>query len=258
MKLSTIKGPLATIFCPLYKGEKFIEGYMEDMISQSFFKKVKFYILDCASPQDEYKIIKKYLGHKNIVYERLDSDPGLYQAWNLCCKKADTELLGNWNVDDRKSPWSLESLIQPFLIDEDLDISYGATFISDKDNEGWDQVQKNLIFPCRETTSWKDLIFNNHPHCMPIWKKSIHDRFGYFDDSYETAADSDMWIRAVKQGAKIKMVNDIVGVYYKNPHGRSTDKETFKKMIDEVNSMRKKHYPEYKPNNEYRSSISSN
>ena len=66
---------------------------------------------------------------------------------------------------------------------------------------------------------------------MPIWKKSIHDRFGYFDSSYKTAADSDMWIRAVKQGAKIKMVRDVVGIYYQNPNGRSTQPETLKEDV---------------------------
>ena len=80
---------------------------------------------------------------------------------------------------------------------------------------------------------------------MPIWKKSIHDRFGYFDSSYKTAADSDMWIRAVKQGAKIKMVRDVVGIYYQNPNGRSTDPETLKEMLKEVHGMRKKHYSNY-------------
>ena len=258
MSLSRNKDYLATIFCPLYKGEKFIEGYMEDMISQSVFSRVKFHILDCNSPENEYETIERYLGYENILYERLGEDPGLYEAWNICCKRADTDLVGNWNVDDRKSPWSLEALIQPFLLDQDLDISYGATFISEKANERWEEVQKTLIFPCRETNNWKDLVFNNFPHCMPIWKKSIHDRFGYFDTSYETAADSDMWIRAVKAGAKTKMVSDIVGIYYKNPNGRSTDKETFKQMINEVNAMRRKHYPEYKPSNENRTSISSN
>ena len=245
MVLSRNKTYLATVFCTLYKGEKFIKGYMENMISQSVFNRVKFHILDCNSPENEYETIERYLGYENILYERLGEDPGLYEGWNICCKRADTDLVGKWNVDDRKSPWSLEALIQPFLLDKNLDVSYGPTFVSEKANENWEEVQKNVIFPCNETNRWEDLIINNNPHCMPIWKKSIHDRFGYFDSSYKTAADSDMWIRAVKQGAKIKMVRDVVGIYYQNPNGRSTDPETLKEMLEEVHGMRKKHYPNY-------------
>ena len=245
MNLSSPKRASLTVFCPLFKGAKFIEGYMNNMVEQSIFKDVKFHILDCNSPEKEFSVIEKFLGYQNIFYERLDKDPGLYEAWNICCKSSETELLSNWNVDDRKSPWSLEALVRPFLLDENLDIAYGATFVSEIANESWKQIKNPTIFPCNETKTWKDLIINNSPHCMPIWKKSIHDRYGYFDSSYETAADSDMWIRAVKGGATIKKISDIVGVYYQNPHGRSPQPETLKKMLDEVHGMRKKHCPEY-------------
>jgi hypothetical protein len=57
-----------------------------------------------------------------------------------------------------------------------------------------------------------------------------------------------MWIRAVKKGAKIKKVNDIVGVYFDNPRGRSTNPETLKEMLNEVHTMRGRHLPSYKKN----------
>jgi hypothetical protein len=246
MNLSSIKPPSLTVFCPLFKGEAFIEGYLEDMVLQTVFSEVDFHILDCGSPENESSIIERFLGYSNIHYEKLDKDPGLYEAWNICCKNACTQLVGNWNVDDRKSPWSIEALRQPFILDSDLDISYGATLVSQKANESWREIKPSLVFPCNDTNGWEDLITNNNPHCMPVWKKSIHDRFGIFDVKYKTAADSDMWIRAVKEGAKIKKVNDIVGIYFDNPKGRSTNPETLNKMLEEVHEMRAKHLPSYK------------
>jgi hypothetical protein len=74
-----------------------------------------------------------------------------------------------------------------------------------------------------------------------MWKKSIHDRFGFFDDKYLTAADGDMWLRIAQGGAKIKMVNHPVGLYYHNPTGRSSNPETLQKMVDEVMKMRSKY-----------------
>jgi len=248
MNLSSIKAPSLTVFCPLFKGAIFIEGYLEDMVSQTIFSEVDFHILDCGSPQNESSVIEKFLGYTNIHYERLDEDPGLYEAWNICCKNASTELVGNWNVDDRKSPWSLEALRQPFVLDMDLDISYGPTLISKTANENWGKIKQASLFPCNDTGKWEDLIINNNPHCMPVWKKTIHDRFGYFNTQYKTAADSDMLIRAVKGGAKIKKVTDIVGIYFDNPQGRSTNPETLKEMLKEVHDMRGQHLPSYKKN----------
>ena len=125
---SNIK-PSLTIFCSLFKGGKFIEGYMEDILRQSIFKEVTFHILDCNSPDNESEVIQRYLGYSNIIYERLDEDPGLYPAWNVCVKKATTDLIGNWNVDDRKSPWSLEVMRDCLSLNSDIDLVYGNTIV---------------------------------------------------------------------------------------------------------------------------------
>ena len=82
---------------------------------------------------------------------------------------------------------------------------------------------------------------NNSPHCMPLWKKSLHDRFGYFDENYRTASDGDMWLRSAVGGAKIYMVNHPVGLYYYNPNGISTNPENLVKLVAEVQEMRKKY-----------------
>ena len=60
------------IFCPLFKGEKFIGNYLENILEQTIFSEVNFYILDCASPENEYEVIKDYTSkYSNIIYKRL-------------------------------------------------------------------------------------------------------------------------------------------------------------------------------------------
>ena len=62
-----------------------------------------------------------------------------------------------------------------------------------------------------------------------------------FDENYKTASDGDFWLRCAIGGAIMEMVNHPVGLYFENPKGRSTNPETLQEMIDEVNTMRKKH-----------------
>ena len=245
--LSTKNYPSMTIFCTLFKGAKFIKGYMEDMVRQSIFKEVDFYILDCASPENEVSTIEPYLSYPNIRYERLNEDPGLYAGWNICINNSNTDLVGNWNVDDRKTDWSLEVLRNCFALDKKVDVAYGLTAISEKANETWGEMTPFWYYQADDLTDWKDLIKNNHPHCMPVWKKDLHDRYGLFNEGYKTAADSDMWIRAAKGGAKFKFVRQPVGVYFRNPEGMSSKPENMKIMLDEVNKMRKEHDPSYVP-----------
>ena len=113
--------PTVTCFCPLYKGGQFIEGYMEDMVRQTIFPEVNFFILDCASPDNEIEVINDYAKHNNIAYLRLDKDPGLYAAWNVCINSTQGDFLTNWNVDDRKTPWSLETMRDCLVLNEDID-----------------------------------------------------------------------------------------------------------------------------------------
>ena len=135
------KNPSVTCYCPVFKGGQFIEGYMEDMLRQTIFEGVQFFILDCASPDNEGEIILSYAKqYPNITYTRLDKDPGLYPAWNFCIQNTDGDLLTNWNVDDRKPPWSLEVMRDSLVLNPDIDLVYGNTVVSSVSNEIWSNI----------------------------------------------------------------------------------------------------------------------
>lgn len=230
-----------SLFCSIYKGQKFLNGYIENMLKQSMFSDIEFVFLDCASPENERVSIEPLTQkYSNIKYYRLESDPGLYAAWNIAVKKCSAPIIGNWNIDDRKNVHSTEILYKAFERDPSLDLVYGLTYVSTIANETYENNSYENIYPCLPH-SLKNLLINNSPHCMPMWKKSIHDRFGYFDESYKTASDGDLWLRCAVGGARIQMVNHPVGLYYHNPTGRSTDPKHLLEMVAEVQQMRQKY-----------------
>ena len=230
-----------SLFCSFYKGQKFIDGYIEDVLKQTIFDQIEFIFLDCTSPEDEKtSILPLTEKYSNIRYSRLDNDPGLYAAWNIAIKYCSAPIIGNWNIDDRKNKEGIEILLNQFDKDPELDLVYGFTYLSRIANEKYIDNSYNEIYPYLPH-SLENLIRNNSPHCMPLWKRNIHDRFGYFDESYKTAADADLWLRCAVGGAKIAMVNHPVGLYYENPAGRSTNPETLNEMILEVHTMRQKY-----------------
>lgn len=218
---------------------------MEDLVRQTIFDQVNFFILDCNSPDNEVDVINKYVHHDNISYSRLEEDPGLFAGWNVSIKNTRSDLLTNWNVDDRKSPWSLEVMRDCLSLNSDIDLVYGNTIVSQTPNENWTNLESRHLYICNETDKWQDLLRNNNPHCMPMWRRDIHDRFGYFDEKYKTASDADLWLKASKGGAKMKKINEMTGIYYYNPEGRSSDPATIKHMVEEIHKMRKKYEPTY-------------
>lgn len=229
-----------SLFCSFYKGSKFIEEYLKNVYEQPLFEEIEFIFLDCASPENEGSDFLTFLIEPNIKYIRLDKDPGLYAAWNIAIKYCSAPIIGNWNIDDRKNKEGIEILLNQFDKDPELDLVYGFTYVSHIANERYINNSYNEIYPYLPH-SLQNLIMNNSPHCMPLWRKSLHDRFGFFDESYKTAADGDFWLRCAVGGAKISMVNHPVGLYYENPSGRSTNPETLNEMILEVQTMRQKY-----------------
>jgi glycosyltransferase involved in cell wall biosynthesis len=227
-----------SIFCTIYKGEKFIDGYLEDVLKQTIFNDIEFILLDCGSPENEKDHIKKLTDlHNNIIYHRLDNDPGLYQSWNIAIKMCSSSIIGNWNVDDRKSTNGIEMLYNRLSKKTQVDVVYGITYVSYVANEKYEDNEYNVLYPYLPH-SLENLLRNNSPHCMPLWRKNLHDRFGYFDESYMSAADGEFWLRCAFGGATIELINHPVGLYYENPTGRSTNPEHLEKCLEEVRRSR--------------------
>lgn len=235
-----------TLFCSLYKAEKYINGYLDNMLRQPLFDEIEFLFLDCASPENEGEIVKPVADKfENVKYRRLEQDPGLYAAWNIMIKESSAPILGNWNADDRKNLEGLGILLKALDRNPDVDCVYGLTYVSHIANEEYEDNNFQQIFPFM-AHSLENLLRNNSPHCMPLWRKSLHDRFGYLDESYTSAADGEFWLRCAFGGAKLKEVNHPVGLYYQNPTGVSTNPEKMDLLMEEVRRSKTPYIEAYK------------
>jgi hypothetical protein len=232
-----------TVFASIFRGEKFIDGYLNNLKNQTIFNQINCIFVHAAFEDDistQNKIKEFCLKYKNAKSINFKKDPGLYQCWNIAIKEATTEFVTNWNIDDRKPDFGLEILYKEISKDKSLDLIYGYTYISNIPNEKYIENSYEKIYPCLPH-SFHNLLMNNSPHCMPMWRKDLHERFGFFDEKYESAADGDMWLKACANGAKMKMLNHPIGLYYDNPDGKSTNKENLNRMIEEVTQMRRKY-----------------
>ena len=71
----------------------------------------------------------------------------------------------------------------------------------------------------------------NIMHCMPIWKKSLHDKYGYFDEEkYGTSADWAFWLECTKAEEIFLLYPESLSEYYINEksHNRISDVDGLK------------------------------
>lgn len=215
--------PRATVIVSIYNGEKFLPEFLRNVLEQKNLQDFEVLLLDAQSTDSTQQICES-ANHPSLKYERLPSKMSIYETWNYGAQKAESPILTNWNIDDRRSPFSLDLQVSA-LENSDADVCFGYVAWSTTPNERFEDNPRTNLYPCYEVTA-ATMMENNSPHCMPAWKKSLHDRFGYFDTQYPTAADFDFWMRCLEGGAKFQKLNEVVGLYYYNPQGLSTQAQS--------------------------------
>ena len=223
--------PKISIITSVYDGDEYIRPFLEDITRQTVFKdKCELIMINANSPGNEEEIILEYQNKfpDNIVYKKLDEDPGIYSTWNIGIEMATGEYLTNANLDDRKAINSIERHAAELSINEEIDLVYADMLITDQPNEVYEKNSCNgrrYNFP---PFSLENLKMVNMPHASPMWRKEIHEKYGKFDDKYKSAGDWEMWLRAASQGSLFKKIeNEILGLYYFNPTGISTNPDNF-------------------------------
>jgi len=245
MKMSRLKIKLS-IFCSIFKGSRFIEHYLRDITKQTIFNECELILIDANSPEGEGLVISEYLGkYKNIKYIRLNKDPGLYACWNIAINESSGQLLNNANLDDSKRIDALE--VQSNYLDRNpgIDLVYADSLISNSINCDYNTALLNSEYRYNfPDFSIGSLIDCNPPHQSPVYRRKLHDEFGYFDENYKSASDSEFWLRCASGGANMSKVDEVLGVYYDNPRGVSTNPDNADWKIKEEVEVRDK-YKEY-------------
>ena len=212
----------------MFKGDDWIDGFLDNMTNLIEFDKSTLLLFDANSPGNELTLADCYLKRfTNIVYISLDFDPGLYDIWNIGCASANSEFISNANLDDRKALDFIPGHLSNF--EEQVSLVSSPVYISkvpdrrpeeiDLDNcESLAFYDSSLYYGYQDFfVRYHDgrVVVRNIPHCMPVWRKCLHQKFGYFNENCGgPTADFEFWIRCASKGEVYKTTNRPLGVYY--------------------------------------------
>lgn len=253
--LNTQFKPRCSIITSVFKGDKYIEPFLEDITRQTIFEQCELILINPNSPGNEEPIILKYVNKfPNIIYKRLDRDPGLYEVWNWGIRMARADYVTNANLDDRRAPHHIEEHLKGFQKHPEVDLVCSPLKPTHEINETWDNNTggdawyvgypqffgaKDLFQPTWEGRDPSEIGSQNIPHCMPVWKKSLHDRYGYFDeDNYGSSADWEFWLRCATNGSKYMLLKEPLGLYLIDPN-------SYQRKFDTVSSFEQKIFDDY-------------
>ena len=202
-----------------WKSERFIEGKIQDLLKQSLGKKLEIVIIDSNSPENEKDIIHKYLpDHDNITFLRTTERETIYSAWNRAVKLAKGKFITNSNTDDRLKDNALEILANELLnTDDSVVLVYGNHFVTGYENQTFGKHIRTG-YSIKPDYDPRLMLLGCHMGPMPMWKKEVHDKIGYFNPEMAAAGDYEFWCKVATK-YKLKHVDEFIGLYLHNPSG---------------------------------------
>jgi glycosyltransferase involved in cell wall biosynthesis len=268
MRSSIYKGlrrltPKVSLLTSVYEADSNIEPFLEDVVAQSAFDECEVLLFNIRASHKDPALVDQTISSyrdkfTNIYCWTLEEDPGLYEVWNSAIKHARGEYLTNANLDDRKAPQSLEEHLIALETNPGVDAVCALLLATTETNDTWgdnsafrtygsgfnwqsqdisslgsyDEFGLHDLFLKDDLGRWVDS--DNLLHCMPMWRRALHDKFGYFNETaFGALADWEFWVRCAIKGAKFHLIRKPLGLYLESSssHNRRTNQQRFKQKI---------------------------
>lgn len=189
-----------------YKAEDYLQGCLDDLHNQDEPTEI---IVICQEGSEEHEIAT-HNGDIRIITTK--DIPTVYAAWNIGIKVASGKYITNANTDDRHHPKAYKLMADILDAREDIDLVYHDCYITWKPGQSFDDFvkengEKELV-PGRFEGKpgffhWRDYDREALGHgCFigpqPMWRRRLHQRYGYFAENMQVAGDYEYWLRISK------------------------------------------------------------
>lgn len=182
-----------SIITPSFNQARFLERTIRSVLDQGY-PNLQYIIVDGGSTDGSVDIISRY--QDRLAWWVSEKDHGQASAINKGLRRATGDIVGWLNSDDTLAPGSLAAIAQAYQTYPQADLIYGHTCQINQE----DRVVRRLC--AVPTNSYEIIHYNRNIFSQPgtTWRRSLHDKIGYLDESLHCALDCDFWIRASLHG----------------------------------------------------------
>lgn len=185
-----------------YYAEQYIEGRLTDLEAQEPCPEIVV-IAQIDSVESKSAISRK------ITTVDTHDVPTIYDAWNKGIEASSGEYITNANCDDRLYPGALARMAKVLDDKPHIGVVYPDVDIVEK--IGGDPAGR---FTWAEGNLAK-LLQGCFLGPMPMWRRSLHEKHGYFDAEMHIAGDYEFWLRLAAAGVKFQRIAEPLGAYLK-------------------------------------------
>lgn len=227
MKTKFIKPPLVTVYMPVFNAVPYLSQAIDSILNQSY-SNFEFIIVDDASTDNSWKIIKAYARKDSrIVPIKNHINLGVSLSSNIAISKAKGKLLARMDADDISFTDRFEKQVN-FLIKNPQTVAVGGQcVVIDNDNN----IIGNKTFPT-QYQKLKDMIFWAVPIQQPsimINLSKLPKKFVWYTPNQSSAEEINLMFRFMLYGQIANLEDNLL--FYRHLNGslsHKNPKATFK------------------------------
>jgi glycosyltransferase involved in cell wall biosynthesis len=201
--------PTVSVITPAYNVAPYIAETIESVLAQTVAD-LEMIVVDDGSTDGTFEVASKYARRDPRVRLLRQANGGISTARNHGLRHASGEFVAILDSDDIWLPTFLERQL-PLFERHDVDIVTGnAWFLGSR-------LDGQCARPCPDSRPAPDLtgILRDESavFILSVFKRSVYERIGGFDEALRTNEDYDYWIRAALAGFRFWRNDEPLGRY---------------------------------------------
>lgn len=222
--------PRVTIVLPTYNGEKYIRESINSILSQNYTNWELIIVNDCSTDNTS-KIIQQYSQEdKRIQIINNSVNKKLPKSLNTGFKFASGEYL-TWTSDDNiYEKDAIEKMVKYLDANRNMPMVRADMLLIDENAEVISESQEY---------DYPKMFINNCMGACFMYRRSVAQKVGQYDETLFCVEDYDYWIRIMEQYGTIGNIKEFLYRYRWHSGSLSSTKRDY--VESQLNEMRKRH-----------------
>ena len=209
----------------LYNAADKLGFFLTALAQQTLVRRgeVEIILVDSGSPADERAAFEAFHREQpcSILYVRSERRETIQAAWNRGILLARAPYLVFLGVDETLYPEGLEVLTQELDAHPETDWVMANALVTFVNNDG---LHANDIMTYNRGGAKKDLARLETTYISWVggmYRRSIHERFGFYDEEFGCAGDTEFKNRLLSQ-INVRFIDRTLGLFLNYPEGQTT------------------------------------
>ncbi|KAF0182048.1 MAG: hypothetical protein FD124_655 [Alphaproteobacteria bacterium] len=217
--------PVVSILVSLYNAASKMPFFLRMLERQTLAHagKCEIIFVDANSPAGEQAAVEAHIDvlKNDYLFVRAEARETIQAAWNRALGFARGSYITCLGVDEGLYPDALERLASMLDADPAMDWAMSDSIVTQVDMNGL-FVSDVMVYARGHATKESTYLDTTYVSWVGgLYRRDLHDRFGYYDSSFRAAGDTEFKMRLFRN-LKVGFLDRALGVFFDYPEERTT------------------------------------